>query len=120
MASCDDDDKVVDEGLKVLSAETSFGANGGEHEISVNKDVVKAYAADDWLAVNAQGSKVTISTQANVSNESRHTTLVVKSSEYCQCFSVGFNLRFRRFAFWNSCVRCCCFLYLFYEAQFAC
>ena len=49
MASCDDDDKVVDEGLKVLSAETSFGANGGEHEISVNKDVVKAYAADDWL-----------------------------------------------------------------------
>ncbi|HRL15375.1 MAG TPA: BACON domain-containing carbohydrate-binding protein [Prevotella sp.] len=81
LASCDDDDKVVDEGLKVLSAETSFGANGGEHEISVNKDVVKAYAADDWLAVNAQGSKVTISTQANVSNESRHTTLVVKSSE---------------------------------------
>lgn len=81
LASCDDDDKVVDEGLKVLSAETSFDANGGEHEISVNKDVVKAYAADDWLAVNAQGSKVTISTQANVSNESRHTTLVVKSSE---------------------------------------
>lgn len=67
LASCDDDDKVVDEGLKVLSAETSFDANGGEHEISVNKDVVKAYAADDWLAVNAQGSKVTISTQANVS-----------------------------------------------------
>lgn len=81
LASCDDDDKVVDEGLKVLSAETSFDANGGEHEISVNKDVVKAYAADDWLAVNAQGSKVTISTQVNVSNESRHTTLVVKSSE---------------------------------------
>lgn len=36
LASCDDDDKVVDEGLKVLSAETSFDANGGEHEISVN------------------------------------------------------------------------------------
>ena len=81
LASCDDDDKVVDEGLKVLSAETSFDANGGEHEISVSKDVTKAYAADEWLAVNAQGSKVTISTQANVSNESRHTTLVVKSSD---------------------------------------
>ena len=81
LASCDDDDKVVDEGLKVLSAETSFDANGGEHEISVSKDVTKAYAADEWLAVDAQGSKVTISTQANVSNESRHTTQVVKSSE---------------------------------------
>lgn len=46
LASCDDDDKVVDEGLKVLSAETSFDANGGEHEISVNKDVEGNYALD--------------------------------------------------------------------------
>lgn len=80
LASCDDD-KVVDEGLKVLSAETSFDANGGEHEISVSKDVTKAYAAAEWLTVTPQGSKVTISAQTNVSNESRHTILVVKSSD---------------------------------------
>lgn len=80
LASCDDDDKVADAGLQVLSAETSFDANGGEHEISVNKDVVKAYTADSWLAVDAKGNIVTLSTGQNVSNESRHTTVVLKAS----------------------------------------
>ncbi len=80
LASCDDDDKVADTGLTVLSAETSFDANGGEHEISVNKDVTKAYATDSWLTVDAKGSKVTLSTGQNVSNESRHTTVVLKAS----------------------------------------
>lgn len=80
LASCDDDDKVADTGLTVLSAETSFDANGGEHEISVNKDVAKAYAVDSWLTVDARGSIVSLSTGQNVSNESRHTTVVIKAS----------------------------------------
>lgn len=83
LASCADDDNnsVADDGVKVVSAETSFDANGGDHEITVNKDVVKAYAADEWLSVNAKGSAVTLSVGQNVSNESRHTTVVVKASE---------------------------------------
>lgn len=83
LASCSDDDNnnVADDGVKVVSAETSFDANGGEHEITVNKDIVKAYAADEWVSVNTKGSTVTLSIGQNVSNESRHTTVVVKASE---------------------------------------
>lgn len=82
LASCsDDDDNVVDDGVKVLSAETSFDANGGTKEISVNKNISKAYAADNWLSVETKGSSVAVSTGQNVSNESRHTTVVIKASE---------------------------------------
>lgn len=83
LASCsdDDDNKVVDDGVKVLAAETSFDANGGTKEISVNKNITKAYAADGWLSVEAKGSSVAVSTGQNVSNESRHTTVVIKASE---------------------------------------
>lgn len=81
LASCDDDDKVEETGMKVLSAETSFDANGGEHEISVNKDIVKAYAVDEWLAVDAKGNTVALTVGQNTSNESRHTTVVLKASE---------------------------------------
>ena len=82
LASCsDDDDKVVDDGVKVLSAETSFDANGGTKEISVNKSIAKAYAADEWLSVETKGSSVAVSTGQNISNESRHTTVVIKASE---------------------------------------
>lgn len=80
LASCSDDDEV-DDGVKVLSAETSFDANGGTKEISVNKNISKAYAADNWLSVETKGSSVAVSTGQNVSNESRHTTVVIKASE---------------------------------------
>ena len=81
LASCDDDDKVADAGVKVLSAETSFDANGGEHEISVSKELVKAYATADWLSVDAQGNVAKLTVGENGSNESRHTKVVLKASD---------------------------------------
>ena len=81
LASCDDDDKVEETGLKVLSAETSFDANGGEHEVTVSKDIMKAYSAAEWLSVDTKGNTVALTAGQNTSNESRHTTLVLKASE---------------------------------------
>lgn len=83
LASCDDDDNnsVADNGIKVLTAQTSFDANGGTYDITVNKDIVKAYAADEWLSVSPQGASVSIAAGVNESMQSRHTTLVIKASE---------------------------------------
>ena len=81
LASCDDDDKVEETALKVLSAETSFDANGGEHEVTVSKDIMKAYSAAEWLSVDTKGNTVALTAGQNTSNESRHTTLVLKASE---------------------------------------
>lgn len=86
MFSCSDSDNGGEynaNGVKVVAAQTSIEAAGGTATVEVNKPVVKAYAADEWLkvSVDANSNKVVATTESNSSRESRSTTLVVKASD---------------------------------------
>lgn len=84
--SCSDSDTPTGynlNGVKVVSANTSLEAAGGDATIEVNKPITKAYAADSWLtvSVDASSNKVVATSAANESRESRSTTVVVKASD---------------------------------------
>ncbi len=83
MASCSDDstNDITVNGLAVVSAKTSFSAAGGTDTIALAKPVIKAYAEDSWATVASLGANVTVTAGLNTSRESRHTTVIVKSSE---------------------------------------
>lgn len=83
LASCSDDstNDIAVNGLKVISAKTSFPAAGGTDTIAVAETPVKAYAEDSWATTAHSGANVTVTAKVNASKESRHTTVVIKSSE---------------------------------------
>lgn len=85
LASCDDDDTTNDipvHGLEVVSAQTSYTAVGGTGEIRVAKPVISAYAKDpSWTTLAQNGSTVSLTVDKNNTKQSRHTTIVIKSSD---------------------------------------
>lgn len=83
LASCDDDDttnEIPTHGLAVTSAATSFEAKGGTNDITVAQTPISAYANDDWATVAISGNTVSVTAAQNNGIETRHTTVVVKSS----------------------------------------
>ena len=84
LASCNSDDVTNDidqHKVEVLSAKTSFEASGGTNNVTVVGNVVKAYAAATWATVKAEGAKVSITAAPNHDIDSRHTTIIIKTSD---------------------------------------
>lgn len=84
LASCNSDDVTNDidqHKVEVLSAKTSFEAAGGTNNVTVVGNVVKAYAAAAWATVKAEGAKVSITAAPNHDIDSRHTTVIIKTSD---------------------------------------
>ncbi len=84
--SCKDnpsDDLTQGYKLNVVSVtSTTFEAAGGEDTITVDQPVTSAYANVDWATVKAdKGAKsVLVAAAKNNSKQSRHATVVIKSS----------------------------------------
>lgn len=69
--------------LKVVSVTgTTFKAAGGENTITVDHPIASAYANVDWATVKADKgtNSVLVTAATNDSKQSRHATVVVKSS----------------------------------------
>lgn len=69
--------------LKVVSVtSTTFKAAGGEDTLTVDKPIASAYANVDWATVKIDKAtnSVFVTAASNSSKQSRHTTVVVKSS----------------------------------------
>ncbi len=69
--------------LKVVSVtSTTFKAAGGEDTLVVDQPVTSAYANVDWATVKIDkaSNSVFVTAASNDSKQSRHTTVVVKSS----------------------------------------
>ena len=69
--------------LKVVSVTgTTFKATGGENTITVDHPIASAYANVDWATVKADKgtNSVLVTAATNDSKQSRHATVVVKSS----------------------------------------
>lgn len=69
--------------LKVVSVTgTTFKAAGGEDTLTVDKPITSAYANVDWatLKIDKATNSVFVTAASNSSKQSRHTTVVVKSS----------------------------------------
>lgn len=83
LSSCSDDvtNDITVHGTELLSAgSTSFSAVGGTDTIVAKSPVTAAYSADSWLTTSVSGNSVAFTAAPNTSKESRHTTLVIKSS----------------------------------------
>lgn len=85
--SCKDnpsDDEIQGQSqLKVVSVtSTTFKAAGGEDTLTVDKPITSAYANVDWatLKIDKATNSVFVTAASNSSKQSRHTTVVVKSS----------------------------------------
>lgn len=85
--SCKDnpsDDEIQGQSqLKVVSVTgTTFKAAGGENTITVDHPIASAYANVDWATVKADKgtNSVLVTAATNDSKQSRHATVVVKSS----------------------------------------
>lgn len=83
LVSCDDDstNEIAAHGLAVVSAQTSFPAAGGTQTIAVAKTPVSYYTNDSWATVAVSGKNVNVTAAENPDRQSRHATVVVKSSE---------------------------------------
>lgn len=83
LASCDDDstNEIATHGLQVVSAQTSFPATGGTQTITVAQTPIRVYTTDAWATVATSGTNINVTADVNPSRESRHSTVVVKSSE---------------------------------------
>ncbi len=83
LASCDDDstNEIASHGLDVVSAQTSFPAAGGTQTIAVAQTPVSYYVNDSWATVSVSGNNVNVTAAENPDRQSRHATVVVKSSE---------------------------------------
>ncbi len=79
-----DDDTIQSQSqLKVVSVTgTTFKAAGGEDTLTVNKPIASAYANVDWatMKIDKATNSVFVTAASNNSKQSRHTTVVVKSS----------------------------------------
>lgn len=78
-----DEDIQAAKQLKVVSVTgTTFKAAGGEDTLFVDKPVTSAYANVDWATVKVDNAtnSVFVTAAKNDSKQSRHTTVVVKSS----------------------------------------
>lgn len=83
LASCDNDDttnEIATHGLQVTSAKTSFEAKGGTQSITVAATPTSAYSNDNWATVAISGNTVNVTAEQNNDRQTRHTTIVVKSS----------------------------------------
>ncbi len=67
--------------VKVLEANTSFDALGGTDSIYVEGNVTHAYANASWAKTQTKGNLVTVTTEPNRDLQSRHTTVVIKTSD---------------------------------------
>ena len=67
--------------VKVLEAITSFDALGGTDSIYVEGNVTHAYANASWAKTQTKGNLVTVTTEPNRDLQSRHTTVVIKTSD---------------------------------------
>lgn len=78
-----DDEIQSNSQLKVVSVTgTTFKAAGGENTITVDHPIASAYANVDWATVKADKgtNSVLVTAATNDSKQSRHATVVVKSS----------------------------------------
>lgn len=78
-----DDEIQGNSQLKVVSVtSTTFKAAGGEDTLTVDKPIASAYANVDWATVKIDKAtnSVFVTAAKNDSKQSRHTTVVVKSS----------------------------------------
>lgn len=82
LVSCDDDstNDVDVHGLQVLSASTSFPSAGGTQNIAVAQVPVESYSNDSWATVAQDGQNIAVTVSQNTDIQSRHTTVVIKSS----------------------------------------
>lgn len=82
LASCDDDstNEIATHGLQVLSAQTSFTARGGTQTITVAQTPVSVYTNDSWATASISGNSINVTASMNPERETRHATVVVKSS----------------------------------------
>ena len=67
--------------VKVLEANTSFDALGGTDSIYVEGNVTHAYANASWAKTQTKGNLVTVTTEPNRDLQSRHTVVVIKTSD---------------------------------------
>lgn len=83
MTSCNDDatNGIPVYKLDLSAAQTSIPAKGGAATVTATLPITAAYAADNWLTVNVEGNTLTATAALNPTRESRHTTVVLKSSE---------------------------------------
>lgn len=78
-----DDEIQSNSQLKVVSVtSTTFKAAGGEDTLTVDKPIASAYANVDWATVKIDKAtnSVFVTAASNSSKQSRHATVVVKSS----------------------------------------
>lgn len=85
--SCKDNptDEMIESNrqLKVVSVTgTTFEAAGGENTITVDHPIASAYANVDWATIKTDkgSNSVLVTAASNDSKQSRHATVVVKSS----------------------------------------
>ena len=81
--ACNNDDvtnDIAQHNVKVLSAQTAFNAVGGTDSITIEGNVAHAYANAPWATITTKGNLVEVTTQPNETVESRHTTVVIKTS----------------------------------------
>ena len=81
MSSCSSDDytdKVSS--VQVTAAETLLAVTGETKNITVTGDGISATAADEWLTTSVNGNVVSVTAEANVSRESRHTIVTIKAT----------------------------------------
>lgn len=80
--ACDDDstNEVATHGLEVTSAQTSFPATGGTQTIAVAQTPTSVYTNDSWATASVSGNSINVTATANPDRQSRHATVVVKSS----------------------------------------
>lgn len=84
LSACDDDDTTNDitvNGLTVTSAQTTFAAAGGTHDITVAKTPISAYSNDNWATVAISGNTVSVTAAQNNDIQTRHASIVIKSSQ---------------------------------------
>ena len=82
LTSCGEDNTEVEvHGLEVLTSQTNFSPMGGIDTIAVANQAVKAYAKAAWLSVSTKGSEIYVTASENNALTSRHSAVVIKSSE---------------------------------------
>ena len=81
MASCskDDNEKTNQPAINVLSADTYFGAKGGEKFLELDQTPASVYAKGTWLQATSQGNKVMLTAQVNTAYQSRNTQVILKN-----------------------------------------
>lgn len=80
--SCSDDNTPASKQsvVQVLSAQTSFPAEGATKSIAVVQGAVSAHCEDSWITVVSDGNNIRVTASPNHDRQSRHTMIVITST----------------------------------------